>query len=172
VGLPLLVTNVLRGGAALFGLIGAAGGVGEMLALVAIGAFSFRRPGVVIYAALLLSALSVAVFGLVPLVPAVLAAEALFAGGLVATNTLWESALQAGVPRSLLGRVSSVDWFGSLVAGAPAPLVAGLVLAHTTPGVVFVVSGLSAALVSVVVGSLPAMHRIGQAKAAAETERV
>jgi MFS transporter, DHA3 family, tetracycline resistance protein len=164
VGLPLLVRDVLRGGASTFGVITAAGGVGEMLALVGVGAFAVRRPGVVMYFALLTSALSLSIFGLIPVIVAIVVAQAIFAAGLVATNTLWESALQARVPGNLIGRVSSVDWFGSLLIGAPAPLLAGLVLATTNPRVLFVISGLSAALIAFIVGRLPFIRELSQGR--------
>jgi MFS family permease len=168
VGLPLLVTRVLRGGAALFGGIAAAGGVGELLASLWIGSFRPRRPGVVMYLAMLLSSLALAAFGLIPVIAAVVLAEAVFAAGLVIANTLWYSALQAAVPRRLLGRVSSVDWFGSLVIGVPAPLLGGVVLAATNPRVLFIGSGLSAAAVVLAVSRLGFIGRLGQSEAAAE----
>jgi hypothetical protein len=51
----------------------------------------------------------------IPAPAVVTAAGGLLAGGgLVVANNLWETTQQRHVPRELLSRVSSYDWFGSL----------------------------------------------------------
>ena len=42
-------------------------------------------------------------------------------------NVIWESMMQSEVPRELLGRVSSVDWFVSLGLSPVGIIVAGVV---------------------------------------------
>src|SRR5205814_3509165 len=51
VGLPLLVQNVIGGGAKVFGLIGAAAGVGELIATFAISQLRIKYLGVFLYSA-------------------------------------------------------------------------------------------------------------------------
>ncbi len=45
-------------------------------------------------------------------------------------NVMWESMMQTEVPRDLLGRVSSVDWFMSLALSPIGVMVAGAVSTH------------------------------------------
>lgn len=45
----------------------------------------------------------------------VAAAAAISSAGVMAADTLWESALQENVPEHVLSRVSSYDWFGSMM---------------------------------------------------------
>ncbi|CAN5674866.1 MFS transporter [soil metagenome] len=45
----------------------------------------------------------------------VAAAAAISSAGVMAADTLWESALQENVPVDVLSRVSSYDWFGSMM---------------------------------------------------------
>jgi MFS family permease len=78
VALPLLVLNVLHGTAATFGLIGAAGGVGELIGGLMVGNIRVRRVGLAIYATQALLGLSVVAYGIVPLLPVVLVAAAGF----------------------------------------------------------------------------------------------
>lgn len=102
------------GGAAVWGTVMAAMGVGALAgALVAIRVRP-RRP-------LVLSMLSLTMFA-VP--PALLAAEApvpllalgtfLAGGGMMLGISLYESTFQRRIPADVLSRVSSYDWFGSL----------------------------------------------------------
>ena len=63
---------------------------------------------------------------------------------LVTANTFWESALQKHVPRQLMGRVSSVDNFGSYLVSPIAPLVAGAVVGEIGPRAIYIGGGLFA----------------------------
>jgi MFS family permease len=55
----------------------------------------------------------------------VLAAPTMFIG-----NVIWESMLQSEVPRELLGRVTSVDWFVSLGVSPIGLVLAGILSSH------------------------------------------
>lgn len=70
------------------------------------------------------------------IVPAV-TAPTMFIG-----NVIWESMLQSEVPRELLGRVSSVDWFVSLGLSPLGLVAAGLLSSHFGVRTYFVVAGL------------------------------
>jgi MFS family permease len=102
------------GGAAAWGLILAASGVGGIAGgLVALHT-NARRP--LLFATLTLWAFFVPLALLALELPiAVIAAGALVAdAGLMLSNTIWESTLQRHVPASTLSRVSAYDWFGSM----------------------------------------------------------
>jgi MFS family permease len=87
VALPLLVLNILHGSAATFGLIGAAGGVGEVIGGLLAGSLRIRRIGLALYAGNALLGISAAGYG-VPLLAIVLFAAAGFGACIVFTNTL------------------------------------------------------------------------------------
>ena len=146
VALPFLVLKVLHGTPVTYGLIGAASGAGEVAGGLLVGTVHFKRLLVGTY--LFSAALGVAfvVYGLAPLLPVVLAGALTFSLCIVLSNTHWESALQRFVPANLLGRVTSIDNFGSFLVAPLAPLIGGLALERSGPGATFVVGGIAAAL--------------------------
>lgn len=142
VALPILVLNVLKGSAATYGLIGAAQGLGQIAGGLLVGNLHFKKLVVGTYVFSALLGLSFAVFGIAPVVPVVMLGGFLFSFCIVASNTHWDSSLQSFVPRQLLGRVTSIDWFGSYLVGPVAPLLAAAALARVAPGWIFVIGGL------------------------------
>lgn len=149
VALPLLVLKNLGGTAATFGLIGAVGGVGQLVGSLLVGNLRVRRVGIAMYTGQALLGLSVAGYGLVARLPVVLTAAAAFGGSIVYTNTLWESAIQKHVPRDLIGRVTSVDYFGSFLLGPVAPIVAAAAIPRIGIGAIFLISGAIACAFSI-----------------------
>ena len=145
VGLPLLVRDVLRADARAFGLITAAGGVGEIVGGLFVGHVRLRRIGIAMYLFAAAGGLGVMTFGLFPRLPIVLLASVGIGVSFVGFGVLWESAVQRNVPRELLGRVGSVDWFGSLLLGPVSPLVVGAIVQSVGPAAVFTVAGALAA---------------------------
>src|SRR5438552_2263429 len=142
VALPILVLRVLHGTAATYGIIGAFAGAGEIAGGLIAGNLQFRKllVGTYVFSALL--GLAFAIFGIAPVLPAVLAGGFAFNLCLVASNTHWDSALQKLVPRNLLGRVTSVDYFGSYLVAPIAPVIAASVLQRYGPSSIFLVGGL------------------------------
>jgi MFS family permease len=138
---PLLVLKVLHGTAATFGLIGAAGGVGSIAGALFVGNLRVRKIGRAMYIGNALIGASVFVWGLAPFLPVVLLGSFAFATALVGSNTLWESMLQKHVPGELIGRVSSVDNFGSFLIGPIAPIVAAAIIERTSPTAIFIWGG-------------------------------
>ncbi len=141
VALPFLVLHALHGGAATLGLVGAAAGVGEVTGGLLVGNVRIRKLGAGVYIASGLLGVGFAGYGIVPYLPVVLVAAFAFAAAIVVSNTLWESALQKHVPRRLMGRVHSVDDFGSFLVAPAAPIVAGAIIARTGPAPIFIVGG-------------------------------
>ena len=119
------------GGAAAWGLIVAAGGVGELAGGVAALRLRPHRPMFV--AALLFAGFAVPGALLALALPAWLVAAtylAASAGG-IAGNVYWETTIQARIPGELLSRVTAYDWFSSLVAQPAGFAVAGVLVADT-----------------------------------------
>jgi hypothetical protein len=110
---PVVAARSL-GGAAAWGTVLGAMGVGALLGGVIAMRVRPRRPLVTAGVAY-----SLFVFPLAFLAAGapvyVLAVGALLGGvAMMLGNTVWESTLQARVPEDSLGRVSAYDWFGSL----------------------------------------------------------
>jgi hypothetical protein len=141
VGLPLLVRDVLGGGASVFGLIVAAAGIGEISASLFIGQFKVRHLGLFLYLVTATGGIAIVLIGVVPRLAVVMAANAVFAACMVAFGVHWDSALQRLIPRHLLGRVTSLDWFGAILLGPIAPLFAAFLAQRTGPLSIFVVCG-------------------------------
>jgi MFS family permease len=140
--MPLLVRDVLRADASVFGLINASAGVGEIIGGILIGQVRIHRVGIVMYAAAAFGALGLALYGLFPVFPALLLYGVVLGIGFVGFGILWDSAVQRHVPREFLGRVGSVDWFGSILLGPFAPLVAGALVERVGPAAVLAGGGL------------------------------
>ena len=117
------------GGEAAWGLIVAAGGIGNLAGGVAALHHRPRRPMFV--ATLLFATFAVPGALLALAAPAWLVGAtylAASAGG-IAGNVFWETTLQAQVPNDVLSRVTAYDWFSSLVADPAGYVVTGLLVA-------------------------------------------
>jgi len=140
------------GGAVGWGIILAFFGIGS----VAGGLLALRlRPA----HPLRLGVLTVSLWSLPPLALAagwplwpVVAAGLVGGAGLAIFNVLWETTLQRSVPREVLSRVSSYDWFGSLAFEPVGQAVAGPVSGALGSPLTLLLSG-----VGVVVTCLPAL---------------
>ena len=141
VALPLLVTTVLGGGAVTYGIISAAIGVGEAIGATAIAQVRIRKSGIAMYLLGALMGVSFFIYGLVPTMPGALVASAINGLSFACFGVLWVTALQVHVPRRLLGRVTSVDYFGGTLLLPVAPVGAALLASSQGPAFVFVVAG-------------------------------
>jgi len=141
VALPLLVTGVLGGGAVTYGFINAAVGVGEAIGVTAIAQVRIRRSGIAMYLFGALSGVSFFIYGLIPTVPGALLASAINGLSFACFGVLWVTALQVHVPKRLLGRVTSVDYFGGTLLAPFAPVGAALLANSQGPTFVFVLAG-------------------------------
>jgi predicted MFS family arabinose efflux permease len=102
------------GGAAAWGTVLAAMGVGGLVGGVIAIRTVPRRPLVVATVAVAVASVPLALLAAGAGV-ALLALGALLSGGaLMLGNTVWESTLQRHVPAASLSRVSAYDWFGSM----------------------------------------------------------
>jgi DHA3 family tetracycline resistance protein-like MFS transporter len=158
--LPFLVKNELHAGGATFGTIRAIGGLGAMIAALAVGQSGL--PGRFVSAMLIAWALqSLAVAGYALAAGAwEFALISLLSGAFGAVgNVVWGTLMKTLVPNELLGRVSSLDWLVSIgliplsfaitgpiaeTIGARATLIIGGVVAAGTMLAFLAVPGLRA----------------------------
>lgn len=113
--LPYVVKNELEGSAQDLGLVFGAGGFGAVVASIVMSRRPLpRRHITFMYLAWTVSNVGLVVYGLASELWHVMAA-AVVAGGLAnAGMIVWMTLMQTRVPRELLGRVSSLDWFVSI----------------------------------------------------------
>lgn len=142
VAMPLLVRDVLLADASVFGLINASAGIGEIIGGVLLGQVRIYRVGITMYAAAAFGGVWLAMYGVLPRYPLLLVYGVGLGIGFVGFGVLWDSAVQRHVPREFLGRVGSVDWFGSIFLGPFAPLVAGALVQQVGPAAVLAGGGL------------------------------
>ena len=164
VALPRLVHDTFHQGVWLLGAILTALSLGSILATLVMGQFKrIRHRGYVAYISLIISSACIGLigaplgaFGAQPLIaglaasPVLALASAMVAGiGLGVFEIIWATTMQELVPPDKLGRVSSVDWLGSLCLQ---PIGLGLVGALTDvigPAWVFVAGGSFSVLLTV-----------------------
>ena len=111
---PILSEQKLDG-AASWALVLSARAAGALVAGLWLLKWRPRRPVAASAAVILLDVpFLLALAAGLPVVVVVLTA-AVSSAGVMAADTLWESALQEHVPQDVLSRVSSYDWFGSMM---------------------------------------------------------
>ena len=109
--LPFVVRNTLHHGAATYGAVLAAGGVGAVTGAILTGRRSYpRRPMMWIYGWWTLATLVVAGYGLATSSWGLAAAAVVVNGAEAVGAVLWATLKQRRVANSMLGRVSSIDW--------------------------------------------------------------
>lgn len=163
VSLPRLVHDTFHQGVWLLGAILTAVSIGSILATLVVGQFKrIRHRGVVAYVSLIVSSAAVASFG-IPLgmfgvgalhlgalggaggLPAeaalALAGGAVMGAGLGVFEIIWATTMQELVPPDKLGRVSSVDWLGSLCLQPIGLVVVGALTDVIGPAWMFVAGG-------------------------------
>jgi MFS family permease len=158
VALPLLVTTVLGGGAEMYGFISAAVGVGEAIGATAIAQVRIRRTGLAMYLFGTLSGVALFIYGLVPTVPGALVASAINGLSFACFGILWVTALQVNVPRRLLGRVTSVDYFGGTLLAPVAPIGAAFLAQSQGPAFVFIAAGFITVVLTLAALLLPSIR--------------
>ena len=160
VAMPLYVRNVLLADAGVFGLINASNGVGEIIGGILLGQLRLRRIGIAMYVAAAFGSLGLAMYGLVPIYPLLLLYGVGLGMGFIGFGVLWDTAVQRHVPRALLGRVGSVDGFGSILLLPVAPLVAGALVERVGPAAVLAGGGLLSTALCVFPLLIPSIRQL------------
>ncbi len=147
--LPYLVKNELHAGAGTLGTVLAFGGLGALLGALAVGGIGLpRRNMTFIYVAWTCSTLVIAGYGFVRVPWQAMVVSFVFSAFEAAGTVVWLTTKQRLVPRALLGRVSSFDWFIStglvpLSFAVTAPVAAAIGARNT-----FVLAGVLGAAVT------------------------
>lgn len=185
VSLPRLVHDTFHQGVWLLGAILTSVSIGSILATLVVGQFKrIRHRGVVAYTSLIVSSVAVALIG-VPLgalgVGAIglgalggiggvqsLSAEAVLAlvsgavlgAGLGVFEIIWATTMQELVPPDKLGRVSSVDWLGSLCLQPIGLAVVGALTDVIGPAWIFVAGGVFSLLLAIPGLLVPSIRKL------------
>lgn len=142
--LPMLVDDRYGGRVGAYALLQSSAAAGAIIAAVGIGRFgTMRRRGWLVYGAWLVDAAMLLSLGFP--VPLVIAASAMFVFGAAETmlGLVWMTTLQDEriVSSDRLGRVASIDEFGSAAMVPIGYAVAGVATDRMGPSIVFVVGG-------------------------------
>jgi MFS family permease len=160
VAMPLYVRNVLLADAGVFGLINASNGVGEIIGGILLGQLRLRRIGIAMYVAAAFGSLWLAMYGLLPIYPLLLLYGVGLGMGFIGFGVLWDTAVQRHVPRALLGRVGSVDGFGSIMLLPLAPLATGALVEQFGPAAVLAGGGLLSTALCVFPLLIPSIRQL------------
>jgi MFS family permease len=146
VALPKLVADVYHSGVWLIGGVFSASAIGSISATLALGqARRLHHRGIVAYLGSI--AASVALLGMgLPfpqtVAPAIVVAMgAVIGAGLGVFTIIWVTVLQELIPADKLGRVSSLDWLGSLALQPVGLAVVGVLTDRLGPQWVFICGG-------------------------------
>ena len=112
--LGAVIANTVAGGAATWGFILTAQGLGAILGGVVGLRIRPRRPLVIATLGTFAFAGPVALLALRAPTAAIAAAAGLSGVGMAIFGTLWDTALQQHIPVTVLSRVSAYDWLGSV----------------------------------------------------------
>jgi MFS family permease len=142
VALPALAHGQLNAGAAGFGFLLSSFGAGALIGSIATGLLSkVTHRGTI---ALLVAIVQAIAIALVPYAGGLLGALAcMLIMGLAnsITNVLFITLIQQTLPRAQLGRLMSVIMFASLGSYPISVLLAGVIVTHTGPAILFPISG-------------------------------
>jgi len=160
VAIPVRIRQELHLDATVLGTMNSAGAAGALVAALVLGqARSVRQGGVVAFCGIILGGLALAAAGLQTTTFGLLAAAFFGWGGMAVFVLIWNSTLQRKIPANLLGRVSSVDSFGSLIlVPVGVPLLS--ILVHRMGATdVLLGSGLAVVALALLALALPTVRR-------------
>jgi hypothetical protein len=170
--LPFVVRNVMHGSALDLGFVFASGGVGAIGAAVVVGRHGLPcRHMTFIYIAWTASTMCVAGYGLARFPWQAMIASFAFNLFETAGTVVWLTTKQRYVPRSLLGRVSSFDWFISIGLVPVSFALTGPIAAVCGARATFVGAGVCGSVMTLAFLFLPGMRRVETRPLACETVR-
>jgi MFS family permease len=141
--LPYFLLHTLHDAKFYVGLLSAAGGVsGAIGAVIAAGKSQPKRRIRLTWIYWSIISLSALIIGFATNFWEVIIMPIVASPMIILGNTIWESMMQTEVPRELLGRVSSVDWFLSLGISPLALVLAGEIANYIGVRTYFVVLGI------------------------------
>jgi DHA3 family tetracycline resistance protein-like MFS transporter len=161
VAMPFLVKEHLRMGAEGLGSLYAMMSVGALLAAAVMGSLGqLRRRGVKAYLAWIIMCLQPIVLG-ISTSPIVSGAAAIgYGASATVFNLIWLNTLQTLIPQEKMGRVSSVDLFGSDLLTPVGFAIVGSATAQIGPSLVFIIGGAISAVVGVIALLVPDIRKL------------
>jgi MFS family permease len=161
--LPYLVKVEMKREAFDLGMIFAIGGIGAILAAVAVGSRPLPRRRIqFIYAAWTLSTLAVASYGLARLPWQLMIASFAFNALETAGTIVWVTLKQRMIPPQLLGRVSSLDWLISIGLLPVSFALTGIVAEALGARTVLTAAGIIGSVVTLAALFLPGMQAVDE----------
>jgi len=161
--LPFVVKNGLHGSAADLGLVFAAGGVGSVACAVALGQRGLpRRQITYMYVFWTLATLAIVGYGLAHALWGLMLASLAFNAFETAGTIIWATTKQRHVPRTLLGRVSSLDWLISIGLMPLSFALTGPVSGAIGPQSTLIAAGAIGAVVTVAALLVPGVRSLEQ----------
>jgi MFS family permease len=158
---PFVVKNGVHGSAADLGLVFAAGGVGSLACAVAFGQRGIpKRDITLMYIFWTLATFAVAGYGLAHALWGLMLASLAFNTLETAGTIIWATAKQRHVPRSLLGRVSSLDWLISIGLLPASFALTGPVSAAVGARTTLIGAGIIGGLVTLAALAVPGVRAI------------
>jgi MFS family permease len=127
-----LIAKTHLGGAGAWAAILVAGSVGSIAGGVVSLHVTPRRPLVATLIGSSLIALQLALLGIVAPTWAIAAAGLAGSAGLILSDNIWFTTLQARIPEAQLGRISSFDWLGSIALNPVGYALVGPLAAATS----------------------------------------
>jgi len=159
--LPYLVKNELEGSARDLGMVFAAGGIGSVTCALAMGQRDIPRRSITfIYACWTLATLAVAGYGLSSAMWQLMLAALAFNALETAGTIVWATLKQRHVPRSMLGRVSSLDWLISIGLLPLSFALTGPVAAAIGTRGTLIAAGLVGAIATAAAFFVPGVRRV------------
>jgi MFS family permease len=155
VAVPVFVKKTLHEGAGALGIATGALGAGGLLALVVVSRFGRGpRRTTAMYVGWVAAGVAMA-GGVFPTLGAIAAAMATVGLGLMFGNTIWLTLVQELVPKSIMGRVFSVDTVISQGLIPVSIATSGALVAAVGPGATLVVGGLVSSAMLVLAATRP-----------------
>ncbi len=161
ISLPFLVERDLKADVDALGLLTAISSFGSIVAAVLLGrVVRLRRRGLLVYGMVIVGSLGLMLVGLSGTLFG--AALGLFAYGAMISGMIlvWLNTVQERVPGELLGRVSSVDWFGSLLLLPVGYAVTGILTDRIGASAIFIGGGAISAGLCLLILLVPAIRRL------------
>jgi MFS family permease len=170
---PFVVKNEMHRGAGVLGIVFAMGGLGAIGGAVVVGHRGLpRRYITTMYVAWAVATFAVAGYGLATLPWQAMAASFVFNAFETAGTIVWATAKHRLVPRNLLGRVSSLDWFISIGLLPLSFALTGPVSAALGPRATLVWAGVLGGFVTVAALFVPGMRATERERPLATEEAV
>jgi MFS family permease len=167
--LPYVVKNDIGGGAQALGAVFAVGGVGAIAAAVITGQLGMpRRHMTLMWLAWSVGTFSIAGYGLAVATWQLMVASLIFNALETAGTVWWATTKQRVVPRALLGRVSSLDWFISIGLVPLSYALVAPIAAAAGAGPTLVGAGLIGGVTTLLFLFLPGMRDVERAGLAAD----